>query len=88
MQLLKLTFREKKKDGTELKPVTKGILLDAFNTMAELAQVYDYDTMGMLLEKFDEYDIPEHYRDQYEKFKKAYKNADWDGIFDIIREVT
>ena len=55
--------------------------------MAELAQVYDYDSMGMLFKRFEEYEIPEKYLEQYERFEKAYKKADWDGMFAVIKEV-
>lgn len=86
-QLLNYTFREKNEETEKKKEATPEIVRDAFYTMAELAQVYDYDSMGMLFKRFDEYEIPEKYLEQYERFRKAYNTADWDSMFKVIKEV-
>ncbi len=60
--------------------ITGAKLMDAYRTIYEIAQMYDYDSLTMVMNSLEEYAIPTVEQEKYEQLKKAYKNANWDEI--------
>lgn len=62
----------------ELIPIDK--LREAYEAMSEISQMYDYDSMIMVLEQIDEYELPDDQKAVYKKLKEAVHKADWNEI--------
>lgn len=55
-------------------------LSEAFTAIKEIAQMFDYDSLTVIMESLDEYAIPKAEQKRVDALKKAVNNADWDTI--------
>lgn len=74
-----------KRDGQEeggkaKEPISFDQLKEAYDAMTEIAQMYDYDSMIMVLNQIDEYELPKEQETIYKKLKEAIHKADWNEI--------
>ena len=53
---------------------------DAMESIRELAGVFDYESVCMVMEMLSQYAIPEVHRDAYEKLRDGVSRCDWDAI--------
>ena len=53
---------------------------DAMESIRELAGVYDYENVSVVMEMLSQYSIPEAHRDAYEKLRDGVNRCDWDVI--------
>ncbi len=61
-------------------------LLDAYNTIYELAQMMDYDSLELVFESLKEYSFKENDRLKLERIKKAMDELNWDGVLNAAKE--
>ena len=50
----------------------------------EIAQMFDYDSMMMVLNSLDKYQLPEGEMKCFSELKEALRKADWDEINSIL----
>ncbi|MBP5555947.1 MAG: response regulator [Lachnospiraceae bacterium] len=81
---LKNVFTDKASDNKELIPDEK--LQDAYNTIYELAQMMDYDSLELIFESLKEYSFKENDRLKLERIKKAMDELNWDGVLNAAKE--
>lgn len=53
---------------------------EAYDAIRELCEMYDYDTIEMVIKSLEEYSIPADYRDSYKELLTAFRNSDWDNM--------
>lgn len=81
--MLKQVFEEKE-DETSKELIDANKLTEAYEAMKEIAQMFDYDSMLMVLGSLSQYRIPDEEKDKFEKLKRAILDADWDMITKIL----
>ncbi len=59
-------------------------LIEAYGAMKEMAQMYDYDSILMILDSVSKFSVPKEEKDRFEALKLAVRNADWDKIHEIL----
>ncbi|MCR5402963.1 MAG: response regulator [Butyrivibrio sp.] len=65
-------------EGKEL--IEDAKLSEAYSAMKELAQMFDYDSILMVLDSISQYRVPDNEKERFEKLKTSVRNADWDSI--------
>lgn len=70
------------KDEKEV--ITTEGLKEAYGSIRELAQLYDYDSIVNIMDSLANYIIPEEERGKYEELVAAVNNADWDIINQLM----
>ncbi len=71
------------KKEAQLPLIEENKLLEAFNNINELAQVYDYETIEDIIGMLDDYSIPETFAPKYESLKKCVMAVDREGIIQL-----
>lgn len=69
---------------TSKEEITKEKLDEAYMAIKELSQMYDYDSIKLVLEDLDSYSIKGKDQEKISNIKKALKLADWDKISKIM----
>ncbi|MCR5083577.1 MAG: response regulator [Parasporobacterium sp.] len=64
--------------------IEESSLKEAFDTIKELAGMFDYDSVAAVMESLEEYKIPGIYEDKVKALKSAITNADWDEIKKVL----
>lgn len=59
-------------------------LREAYGAMREIARMYDYDSMIMVLDSIAGFRIPDSEKDRLNDLRAAVRNADWDRISRIL----
>ena len=82
-----MLMRHTKDEGKAVnKPlISKEKLREAFMTIAEISQLFDYDTVTGVMENLGKYSVPEDEIDKIKALKKAVANADWDEIKRLVK---
>ena len=81
---LQNVFSDKSSSDKEL--ISDEKLLDAYNTIYELAQMMDYDSLELVFESLKEYSFKENDRLKLERIKKAMDELNWDGVLNAAKE--
>ncbi len=81
---LQNVFSDKSSGDKEL--ISDEKLLDAYNTIYELAQMMDYDSLELVFESLKEYSFKENDRLKLERIKKAMDELNWDGVLNAAKE--
>lgn len=71
-------------DDEDKEEITPDKLKEAYSAIAETAQMFDYDSMSMVMGMLDKYRIPDSEKEKYETLKKAFRDADWDEINNVL----
>ena len=53
---------------------------EAYDTIRELCEMFDYDTIEMVLKSLEDYSIPADYKDKHKELLTAFRNSDWDNM--------
>ena len=83
---LKSVFSEDSPDDKEL--ISGDKLQDAYNTIYELAQMMDYDSLELVFESLSEYSFEEKDRIKISHIKSAMDELNWDGVIKAVKEST
>ena len=83
--MIKRNLDEPKADEEDKETITEEKLTEAYSAIYEIAQIYDYDTLKMIMDSLEGYFIPNKWKDRYDKLVNAYKNADWGMIEELAR---
>jgi len=81
---LQNVFSDKSSGDKEL--ISDEKLMDAYNTIYELAQMMDYDSLELVFESLKEYSFKENDRLKLERIKKAMDELNWDGVLNAAKE--
>lgn len=65
---------------TEAPDISENEVEEAFNTIRELASVFDDESIGTIIEMLDEHILPSNFVDEFGTIKKAYKQLDWAAL--------
>ncbi|MBQ7725023.1 MAG: response regulator [Lachnospiraceae bacterium] len=71
-------------DDGDKEEITPDKLNEAYSAIRETAQMFDYDSMSMVMGMLDKYRIPDSEKEKYETLKKAFRDADWDEINNVL----
>ena len=71
-------------DDGDKEEITPDRLKEAYSAIRETAQMFDYDSMSMVMGMLDKYRIPDSEKEKYETLKKAFRDADWDEINNVL----
>ena len=75
---------DKKEDDTGKELIEQAKLNEAYAAMREIAQMFDYDSIVMVLNSVTKYQIPDEEKEKVESLENAIRNADWDKITRIL----
>ncbi len=75
---------EKAEDDSKKEVITPNKLKEAYTAMKEIAQMFDYDSILMVLDSIEKYKMPDDEKERFEDLKSAIRNADWDQIISIL----
>ena len=75
---------DKKEDDTGKELIEQAKLNEAYAAMREIAQMFDYDSIVMVMDSVTRYRIPDVEKEKVESLKSAIRNADWDKIISIL----
>ena len=81
---LKDIFTDKTTAGKEL--ISDEKLQDAYNTIYELAQMMDYDSLELIFDSLKEYSFKENDRLKLKRIKTAMDELNWDGVLKAAKE--
>ena len=74
-------------DGDPVKePISPEKLKEAYDTMREIAGMFDYDSMIIVMDSIEEYSLPEKDIRLFTKLREAVRMVDWNEINDILEE--
>ena len=59
---------------------------DAYNTIYELAQMMDYDSLELIFDSLKAYTFEDKDRAKLEKIKSAMDELNWDGVLKAVKE--
>ena len=63
-------------------------LAEAYETLQEVAQTFDYDTLNFVIQSLDEYRLPDAEREKMKALKDAASKLDWEQIKKIVDSLT
>lgn len=81
---LKVQFSEDTSEGKE--KISPDKLQDAYNTIYELAQMMDYDSLELIFDSLKAYTFEDKDRSKLEKIKSAMDELNWDGVLKAVKE--
>ncbi|SEA90537.1 Signal transduction histidine kinase [Pseudobutyrivibrio sp. ACV-2] len=53
---------------------------EAYDTIRELCEMFDYDTIEMVIKSLEEYSIPIELKEKHNELLVAFRNSDWDNM--------
>ena len=69
----------------ELKPITMMELLEAYATLREAAQSFDNESAQRIIDKLEQYRIPDGEKERCTKLSDAVRNFDWDTVEEFLK---
>ena len=75
-----------KEDDAEKKEITDAQLLDAYNTILEVSNILDYDTLQFVLDSVKEYRLPPEDKETFKKISDLAYKLKWDEITQVVQE--
>ncbi len=72
--------------GSDKELISADKLKDAYNTIYELAQMMDYDSLELVFDSLKEYSFEEKDRAGLERIKSAMDELNWDGVLKAAKE--
>ena len=80
----KLSFIDEVNEFEGGEPVDPEMLHDAYYSIAEVAELADFDSVEMILESLKEYHLPKEDALLCREIEKKLKKLDWEGIAELI----
>ena len=75
-----------KEDDADKKEITDAQLLDAYNTILEVSNILDYDTLQFVLDSVKEYRLPPEDKETFKKISDLAYKLKWDEITQVVQE--
>ncbi|MCR4616999.1 MAG: response regulator [Lachnospiraceae bacterium] len=75
---------EEKEDEDDKPELSEEDLKGNLNDMAELLEAFDFDTAKELFDSFEDYKLPEDFKDMYSAIKSAMAEVDRDSVIKLI----
>ena len=81
----KLSPLIKIEEKNENKPlIDENSLLEAYETMKEVAQTFDYDSLQFVIQSLEEYKLPPEDEKKFAEIKIAASKPDWEKIMELL----
>ena len=75
-----------KKDNEEQKmAIDKEELQDAYNALKELVPQMDYDSIELIIDQLEDYQLPEDDEDRIAELERLLRLYDWDGMEELLK---
>ena len=74
----------KKVPASDLEELDPNALLELYDSLKECMEVYDIDTMDLLVEQLEQFKIPDAEAARVDALRSAVRASDWDRIRDIL----
>ena len=75
----------KRADNDEKPDITEDMLKDAYLSIRDYAESYDYDLIKMVLESLEDYRIPDNDRQIFNEIGQKLESMDYEGIKELIK---
>ena len=75
---------EKEVDDEDKPPIDDDALAEAYETLREVAQSFDYDTLTFVIQSLEEYKLPKEDGEKIKALKAAANNLDWEEIKKLV----
>ena len=59
-------------------------LAEAYATMNEVAQTFDYDSMQFVIQSLEEYRLPSEETERFSAIKSAAEKLDWEKVLELL----
>ena len=82
-----LSGLDKKQDDEKKKSIPEDVLKDAYNTLKECISQMDYDSVEMILNEVEEYDLDDRDDEIVKELEKDLKKVDWEKMEEVIGDV-
>ena len=73
-------------DDADKPPIEKDALAEAYETMKEVAQTFDYDSMQFVIQSLEEYRLPPDDAKKFAEIKNAASKPDWETVLKILAD--
>ncbi|MBQ9607428.1 MAG: response regulator [Lachnospiraceae bacterium] len=70
----------------DLPEAPEAMIRDAYQSMAEFAEIMDYETTKMVLDDMKQYKLPAEDKERFDRLRTRLSQLDWDGIKFILKE--
>ena len=77
-------YKIKREDESNLPLIDLERLKEAYKGIAELASVYDADSIEFILGSFEGYQMPDEEKEGFDSVKRAFSNLDWDELSRLV----
>ncbi len=78
-------FEKPDENGTK-EEMDADALRELYESLDECAQVYDLNTLDLLIRQAEQYEIPEAEKERFSRLKKAVTDSDWEEIKRLAEE--
>ena len=75
------------KDVSDKPLIDEAELIEAYESMKEVAKSFDYDSLQFIFQSLDEYKLPEEEAKRYKQIKEAAAKLDWEKVNLILDNV-
>ena len=75
-----------KEDDTDKQEITQAQLTDAYNTILEVSNILDYDTLSFVLDSVNNYKLPPGDKEIFKKISDLAYKLKWDEITEVVKE--
>ncbi|MBQ9487152.1 MAG: response regulator, partial [Selenomonadaceae bacterium] len=71
-------------DDDNKPPIDDDALAEAYETMKEVAQTFDYDSMQFVIQSLEEYKLPPDEAKRFSEIKNAASKPDWEKVQELL----
>ena len=75
---------EAEEDDSNKPLIDDNALAEAYETMREVAESFDYDSMMFVIQSLDDYRLPKEESERYKQIKTAAMKPDWDKVKELL----
>ena len=71
-------------DDDNKPPIDDAELVEAYETMKEVAQTFDYDSLQFVIQSLEEYKLPPDDAKKFAEIKIAASKPDWEKVLKLL----
>ena len=71
-------------DDADKPPIDEDALAEAYETLREVAQCFDYDSMLFVIQSLEEYKLPTDEAKKFSALKVAAEKPDWEKVHELL----
>ena len=71
-------------DDADKPPIDEDALAEAYETLREVAQTFDYDSMLFVIQSLEEYKLPTDEAKKFSALKVAAEKPDWEKVHELL----